>query len=101
LTCFRLPALDLPIVVLPKNRSPVALTPVVDTLVIDTDADTFDIVWRARMPLKRGLHEIHTVAAGSVCKRWWKSKVYGTDDCGCGGLETSDEDLAPVTEALS
>jgi hypothetical protein len=101
LTCFRLPALDLPIVVLPKSRSPVALTPVADTLVIDTDADTFDIVWRARMPLKRGLHEIHTVAAGSVCKRWWKSKVYGTDDCGCGGLETSDEDLAPVTEALS
>jgi len=40
------------------------------------------------------------VAAGSVCKRWWKSRVLGTEDCGCGGFETNDEDLAPVNAPL-
>jgi hypothetical protein len=97
---FKLPRLTLPMVVLPKNRRQIALTPVVDTIAIDADAGTYDITWRARTPLKRSLHEIHTVAAGSVCKRWWKSRVYGSEDCGCGGFETDDEDLAPVDVAL-
>lgn len=101
LTHFHLPRLALPMIALSRNRNQTVLTPVVDTIAIDTDAGTFDLVWRARMPLQRSLHEVHTVAAGSVCKRWWKSRVYGSDDCGCGGLETNDEDLAPVTEALA
>ncbi|XXY44568.1 DUF2169 domain-containing protein [Sorangium sp. So ce269] len=100
LTRFRLPELELPMVALSSHRRIAVLTPVVDTLAIDADAATFDLVWRARLPLARSLHEIHTVAVGSVCKRWWKSRVYGTDDCGCGGVEANDEDLAPVTEAL-
>jgi hypothetical protein len=100
ITRFTLPKLFLPMVVLARARDQVRLTPVVDTIAIDADAGTFDITWRASMPLKRGLHEVHTVAAGSVCKRWWKSRVYGAEDCGCGGIETNDEDLAPVTEAL-
>jgi hypothetical protein len=100
LLTFTLPKLTLPMVVLPKNRRQVALMPVVDTIAIDADAGTYDLTWRASLPLARSLHEIHTVAAGSVCKRWWKSRVYGSEDCGCGGFETDDEDLAPVTEAL-
>lgn len=102
LTRFRLPEdLTLPVVVMDKQHELTALTPRVDTVAIDTDARTFDLVFRARMPLRRNLNEIHTVAAGSICKRWWKSRVYGGDDCGCGGREANDEDLAPVTEALS
>jgi hypothetical protein len=104
LLSFRLPPenkLALPMVLLPKNRQQIALKPVVDTISIDADAGTYDITWRANAPLKRSLHEVHTLAAGSVCKRWWKSRVYGTDDCGCGGFETDDEDLAPVDQALA
>ncbi|WP_437594318.1 DUF2169 family type VI secretion system accessory protein [Sorangium sp. So ce1000] len=97
---FRLPDLELPMVALSRRHGHTALAPVVDTLAIDADAATFDLVWRARLPLARSIDEIHTVAAGSVCKRWWKSRVFGTEDCGCGGVETSDEDLAPVTKAL-
>ncbi len=97
---FRLPDLSLPMVALSRRRTWTELRPVVDTLAIDMDAGTFDVVWRARLALRRDLHEVETVVAGSVCKRWWKSRVYGTSDCGCGGVETSDEDLAPVTRAL-
>ncbi len=100
LTQFTLPRLNLPMVVLGKSRSQQLVKPVVDTIAIDADAQTYDITWRASVPLQRSLHEVHTIAAGSVCKRWWKSRIYGTDDCGCGGLETDDEDLAPVDEAL-
>lgn len=101
LTSFRLPDLALPMVILAKTRQVTALTAVVDTLAIDTDDGTFDVVWRARTPLQRSLHEVEAIAAGQICKRWWKSRVFGSDDCGCGGKETSDEDLAPVTEALA
>ena len=97
---FRLPPVDLPMVVLLRSRKRVPLVPVVDTLILDTDAGTFDMVWRARLPVRRGLHEIHTIAAGDVCKRWWHARVFGSEDCGCGGTETQPEDLAPVTEAL-
>lgn len=100
-TRFRLPDLALPMVALSRSRVQTALAPVVDTLAMETDEGSFDIVWRARMPLRRSLHEIHTVAAGRVCRRWWKSRVFGTEDCGCGGFETNDEDLAPVTEAIT
>lgn len=97
---FRLPRLALPLVVLPRTRDQVALQPVVDTLLVDTDTMSFDIVWRASLPLRRSLHEIDTVAAGSVCRRWWQARVFGTQDCGCGGKETRDEDLAPVSATL-
>lgn len=97
---FTLPDLTLPMVVLPKTRDPVTLTPQVDTLTIDADEGTFDLTWRAGMPLRRSLQEVHTVAAGSVCKRWWKSRVYGTQDCGCGGIETDVKDTLPVTVDL-
>jgi hypothetical protein len=97
---IQLPRLHMPMVVLSKDRQQIKMSAVVDTIAIDADAQTYDITWRARTPLKRSLHEVHTVAAGSVCKRWWKSRVFGSEDCGCGGFETDDEDLAPVDEAL-
>jgi hypothetical protein len=97
---FALPKLALPMVVLDKERQVHALEPLADTLSFDVDAEQFSVVWRARHPLRRGVDEVDTLAAGSICKRWWKSRVLGTDDCGCGGFETDDDDLAPVTEAL-
>lgn len=97
---FALPAMSLPMVVLDRERQVHKLRPVVDTLSFDVDAERFSVVWRAQHPLRRGVEEIDTLAAGSICKRWWKSRVLGTDDCGCGGFETDDDDLAPVTEAL-
>lgn len=97
---FALPRLWLPMVVLDRERQVHKLQPLADTLSFDVDAGQFSVVWRARHPLRRGIEEIDTLAAGSLCKRWWKSRVLGTDDCGCGGFETDDEDLAPVTEAL-
>jgi hypothetical protein len=100
-TSFRLPTLDMPMAVIPRDRRPVRLYPVIDTIVIDTDAATIDLVWRAEHPLRRDLHEVLSVAAGKVCKRWWESRVFGAGDCGCAGKETDDDDLISVHEAVS
>jgi len=97
---FVLPALDMPMAVLDRKQRLTFLQPVVDTVALDAQAERLIIVWRAQHPLRRSLREIELVAAGSVCKRWWKSRVLGTEDCGCGGVETDDEDLAPVDRAL-
>lgn len=98
---FALPRrLDLSMAAITRDRAIAKLSPVVDTVLIDTDEGALDIVWRASAPLKRSILEIETLGVGNVCRRWWTSRVYGTDDCGCGGQETDDEDLAPVAQAL-
>lgn len=98
---FLLPRLELPMVALMKSRRKQVLQPVVDTIVVDTDDGVIDLVWRARASLDRSLSDVHTVAVGNVCKRWWESVVYGTADCGCAGIEADAEDLIPVTEVAS
>lgn len=100
---LKLPRRAMPMVVLDKQRNTHVLQPVMDTLAIDADAMRFDVTWRARMPLRRSLHEVHTVAVGSVSRRWWHGRVYGTgSEGGCEGCgdATTASDLAPVTEGL-
>lgn len=97
---FVLPQLKLSMVVLDQRRTVHRLDPVVDTLSFDLEAELFTVVWRARHPVKRSLSEIDALAAGSLCKRWWQARVLGTNDCGCGGKETKDEDQAPVGEIV-
>ena len=90
----------LPIIALMEDRTVVTLPTVIDTLEIDADAQQISIVWRAKLPLKRSLREVNTLALGKICKRWWRSHVFGAGDCGCGGIETDDKDLVVVTEAM-
>ncbi|MBL8300004.1 MAG: DUF2169 domain-containing protein [Rhodanobacteraceae bacterium] len=97
---FQLPPLDLPMVVLGFDRRVHKLEPVVDSVIVDAEAERLVVVWRAQHPLQRNLREIELLAAGSVCKRWWRSRVLGTPDCGCGGYEVDDDDLSPVNRPL-
>jgi hypothetical protein len=97
---FSLPPLQMPMAVLETTRKLHLLDAVVDSVTLDAPNEQIIVVWRAQHPLRRSLREIDMVATGSVCKRWWKSRVLGTDDCGCGGFETNDEDLAPVNTPL-
>lgn len=98
---FKLPTnLTLPAVAFVNENQPVLLTSVVDTLSIDADARTFTLTWRGRLPLKRSMREVSSLAIGKICKRWWDAIRYGADDCGCGGIETDDDDLISVVEAL-
>ena len=88
------------VALLKDKREVVKLETNIDTIEIDAESEKLSLVWRASLPLKRSLREVEIVALGSVCKRWWRSQVFGIGDCGCGGFETDDEDLVVVTEAM-
>lgn len=104
---FTLPRPALGMKLLYTSHRALELTPVVDTLFIEPEAQRFTMVYRMAVPLdRRGLSGISIVAAGPVCKKWWRSKVLGTQDCGCGGdnekdesPEDSDEDTPAFVEA--
>jgi len=98
---FTLPKkVKVPMVALFENRNVETVLSNIDTVEIDADAQKVNLVWRAAFPLKRSVREVELLALGKVCKRWWRSQVFGIGDCGCGGLETKEEDLVVVTEAM-
>lgn len=97
---FVLPPLALPMMAITRTARPIRLDAVVDTLTVDLFAGIVSVVWRALLPVRHSMREVEVLASGNVCKRWWSARVYGSGDCGCGGKETDDDDLAPVTEAL-
>lgn len=102
LVTFKLPKPDLALKLLYTSHRAIELTPVVDTLFIEPEARLFTMVYRTALPLeRRGLFGISIVAAGPVCKRWWKSKVLGTGDCGCGGDSENDTGVDTVEESAS
>ena len=101
LISFQLPKnVKLPMVALLNSRTVETLDTNIDTIEIDVDQQKISLVWRAVLPLKRSLREVEMLALGSVCKRWWRSQVFGIGDCGCGGVETKEEDLVVVTNAM-
>jgi len=98
---FKLPHnLKIPMVALLESREVKQIISKVDTIEIDADAQKINLVWRGALPLKRSVREVEMLALGKVCKRWWRSQVFGIGDCGCGGVETDEEDLVVVTEAM-
>ncbi|MFP2929729.1 DUF2169 domain-containing protein [Pyxidicoccus sp. 3LG] len=107
LVTFKLPRPGLAMKLLYTTHRALELTPVVDTLFIEPEARRFTMVYRMALPLdRRGLFGISIVAAGPVCRKWWRSKVLGTEDCGCGGdnerdapSEDGDEDGPAFIEA--
>lgn len=94
---FALPRRALPIGVLTHTRDTAPLQAVIDTVMIDTDAMTFDVTWRARLALRRGLHDVLMVAVGPASKRWWQGQAFGDAGCcGCGGELRPPDAAAPA-----
>lgn len=96
---FELPGPDLLLKVLSSAHTVEELVPVVDTVFIEPDEGRLTYVYRASIRLgKRGVFGVKLVAAGPVCKKWWASKVLGTEDCGCSGEGEADDPGARPAE---
>lgn len=92
---FKLPRTNnLPIRVLMSDHTEQMPDAVVDTLFIEPDEGRLSYVWRASLPLKRGIQDVSTVAIGPICKKWWFAKMGGLDNCGCGSGQSTAK--APV-----
>lgn len=99
---FNLPnRLSMPMLVITDQQTQRELIPVADTLIIDVPNETFSIVWRGQLPLKRSLREIKMLAVGHVCRQWWKAQLFGASDCGCGGLESDPDKVISIGEAIA
>lgn len=89
---FPLPTQALGMRVLTRERRTVVLKPVIDTILIDADAEQFALVWRAQLPIQRSLREIEAVAVGMVPEARWAGIAGGAGDCGCGGKAEQSTD---------
>ena len=94
------PKLKMPMIVLMSDQTQQIVTPVIDTIAIDVTQGVFSLVWRTQIPVRRSAKEIKLIAVGYVCKKWWRSQVFGSDDCGCGGTETDKDKLISIEEAI-
>lgn len=88
---FALPRLDqLKIRVLRTDLGVAEPDVAVDTLYFEPDAGRFSAVWRASVPIRRGIREFDTIAVGPVDPVWWDRKRMGTDT-GCGTCNDDDD----------
>jgi hypothetical protein len=74
---FRLPKVEVPIVFFPKKGDWKETAAVADTLLLEPDAGTFSICWRASLPLKRNMFEIAQVLTGRMSRGWWIAQEVG------------------------
>lgn len=89
---FRLPALNaLQVRVLRRDYG--IETPGVhaDTLIFETEARRFSVVWRASVAIRRRIQEFNTVAVGPVDEQWWRARSLGLEKSGCFGCADGDD----------
>ena len=74
---FNLPSLEIPMEVIKSNGQRESLIPVIDTLTIEPDENHFTLVYRAKIKLKRSIHEVDTIIVGEPNDLWEKKRLYG------------------------
>ena len=76
-TAFQLPTVDVPVVFFPTKGPREETHAVIDTLIIEPDAQRFILVWRASRPLKKNMFEIAQVLTGRMSRAWWRARELG------------------------
>lgn len=74
-TEFQLPQNNIPMQAMLSNGERHNLAPVIDTLTIEPDKGYFSLVWRARIGLKRNVHEVDTLIIGKPSKGWERARM--------------------------
>jgi len=91
---FMLPRLDVAMEVIRSNGERETLTPVVDTLILEPDEEQFTMIYRAKIKLKRSIHEVDTIIVGTPDALWEKKRLYGEcyeeEDTEVDNLETQE-----------
>jgi hypothetical protein len=76
---FRIPSLGVPVTFFLNKGGHETLHAVIDTLLIDTDANQVQLTWRTSRPLRRNMFEISQVLVGSMSRAWWRARELGKD----------------------
>ncbi len=77
-TVFALPKdLAMPVTFYLKNYEEKETNAVVDTIVIEPDAQRFMLTWRASLPLRKNIFEVAQAVAGRMSKGWYRARQLG------------------------
>ena len=74
---FVLPHFEAPVHVFPKKSAREEYAAVLDTIVLEPDADRFTMTWRVTRPLKKNAFEIGQVMVGKKSAAWWRARDTG------------------------
>jgi hypothetical protein len=74
---FRLPALDVPVEVTNAHYERHEIRAALDTVLIDGDARTVMLSWRASHPLRRNLLELRQIVVGRMSRAWYRARELG------------------------
>lgn len=74
LTHFTIPHLVAPVHVFPRKGPREDFTAVLDTVVIEPDAQRFTLSWRVTRPLRNSIFEIAKVLVGKKGTAWWQQR---------------------------
>lgn len=76
---FKVPRVQVPVTFFLKKAEHETVNAVIDTLVIDTNANTVEITWRASRVLGRNMFEVPQVLLGEMPRAWWRARLLGKD----------------------
>lgn len=77
-TSFRLPTLELPILVLPYRGKDQEFTPVIDTILLEPDQQRFMLTWRVSLPLRKNCFEVRQVVVGKTLVEHYRAASRAT-----------------------
>jgi hypothetical protein len=66
ITRFRLPTMELTILVLSYRGKEQEITPVIDTVILEPDQQRFMLTWRVSLPLRKNCFEVRQVVIGKT-----------------------------------
>jgi len=72
---FKLSEKKVPMQVILSNGDRHNLNPVIDTLTIESDEKRFTLVWRARIAIRRNVHEIDKLLVGKPSRGWERARM--------------------------
>ena len=76
-TSFRLPGLEMPIVVFRRGEEVEETKGAPDTLLFEPDARRLQVTWRCTLPLRKNLFEVERVVVGKLSRGWYKARELG------------------------
>jgi hypothetical protein len=76
-TRFRLPVVDLPVVLIGRDGTERQKRPVLDTILIEPDERRVCLTWRTSEPLRRNLLEIPEAIVGPMSRAYWRARRTG------------------------
>lgn len=74
---FRLPEVEVPVVVFRSSGGHEEPPVLLDTILIEPDLGRVCLTWRASLPLRRNLLELSLIIVGRKSRAWWRAREMG------------------------